>query len=170
MLRVASLLRLLLLDSLTDRVNREFRRKIRFRIGAVIGPETDNQGRIPATAIQYATVADAFDPEAAPGLEMLTRPRDVTKYELLSSVIMVTAGLHVSVKDLIKHLAHIHGLMHSDDPRSAADEALMHFRRKLRVGGTPAGLREIRAVGRVVSRALTPLRTDVLTKYGGEAA
>ena len=72
----------------------------------------------------------------------------------------------LSVGELIQHLAYVHGLTHDGDPKHSKDQALLGWRRILTIGHTPAGLREVRAVARVVRKGLAPLKNTVLVKYG----
>jgi len=162
LLRVPGLLRLLLADasSLADQLNREHRLKLRFEVGHTLrlGHLTDQE----AADTILSTVADSFDPEYLQryGLEE-PKIRTVTREELLQLPILAVGTSTVTVLELVRHLAYVHGLVHSGEPETRKDAELLELRRCVELGNLSLGLREIRAVGRVVLRGLEPLRAAV---------
>jgi hypothetical protein len=74
---------------------------------------------------------------------------------------MVLNGQSVTVRDLIDHLAHIEGAVHRSEPRVRRELVLSQAARQLFIGGLPARVRQIQALGRVVLRGLKPLRDAV---------
>ena len=102
----------------------------------------------------FQTVADSFDPESVP---QLTNARDVDRKTFLGLTILVVEGCPVSVVELIKHIAYVHGLTHPGKPQTQMDEDLLAWRRILEFGGAAAGMKEIAAIGRVACRGLEPL-------------
>ena len=165
-----SLLRLLLMDGLIDQVNREFRRRIRYRVGAVMMPRRDEAGNIIPSKMLFGSVGDSFDPDYLEGVEVHPshkepNPREVTRDELLRLHIIVAGGHYFTVQEVIESLGYTQGLIHPGHPKTQPDADLLGWRQVMQVGGVGAGLREIRSVGRVVHRALWPLRDDVLAKF-----
>lgn len=154
----AALLRKLLMDDtpLVDRVNRERRLRLRFRINASSKYEQVVLGMSPSVW----SLGDAIDPETCPPPGMRA-PFDATRDELLSRPVLLVHGEVFTVKHLIEQLAHIEGAVHSGSPKTHREEVLQQIERRLYVGGLPAGVRQMRSIARVVLRGLAPLREAV---------
>ena len=154
----AALLRKLLMNGLPlmDQVNQKHRLRLRFPINGV----TPYEELVLEDRPVYWSLEDALDPELdhPPGLQA---PQDATRDQLLGRRVMVVKGQTVTVRDLIDQLAHIEGAVHSGSPREQREATLKEASREVFVGGLPAGLRQVRAVGRVVLRGLAPLREAV---------
>lgn len=166
LLRIPGLLRLLLYDSLVDQVNRQFRFKLRFMVGHVFDRSRVESASIDLSDVMVASVGDSFDPQIlALDQTASTKPREVTRDGLLKAIVLIAEGRYITVGDLIEHLAYVHGLTHPGSPKGETDEILLTLRRLVQIGGTALGMREIRSVGRVVHRALEPLRSAVIEKY-----
>jgi hypothetical protein len=170
LMRIPSLLRLLLIDGLTDQANREFRQRIRYRIGAVMTPRRDDAGHIIPSKMLFGSVGDSFDPDCLEGVQVhgsysAPAPRDVTRDELLKQHVIVAGGHYFTVQEVIESLGYVQGLIHPGNPETQADADFLGWRQVMQLGGVGAGLREIRSIGRVVHRALVPLRDAVLAKY-----
>lgn len=168
-MRLPGMLRLFLLDGLVDKVNKEFRLKITFKVGRAMRVRREPDGSLGSSQLLFGSVADSFDPEIA-ALDTLLpedqrQPRTINRDQLFTEVLLVASGSYVTVKELIENLGYVHGLIHPGEPKTLKDAAILEWRRNLQLGGTGAGLREIRSVGRVVHRALIPLRDAVLAKY-----
>jgi hypothetical protein len=157
-LRSAALLRQLLLDArpLVDEVNRERRFKIRF---AVSDKEAYVTMVLDAGATFYST-EDGIDPTTAPFGRVVELNRD----NFLAYRVMVVDGHTVSVHDLIDQLAHIEGGVHGTEARTEKERALQTASRLFGIGGAPAGVRMTAAIGRVVIRAVDPLRQQILSE------
>jgi hypothetical protein len=108
----------------------------------------------------YWSLEDGLDPDLdhPPGL---MAPIDATRDQLLARRVMMVDGAEVTVRDLIGQLAHIEGAVHRSEPRERREVVLKEAARQVFVGGLPAGIRQIRAVARVVLRGLEPLREAV---------
>ena len=170
LLRIPGLLRLLFHDSLVDQVNREFRLKLRFTVGQAFEPSRVESGNIDLSDVMVASVGDSFDPDVlVQDKTASTKPRHVTRNELLKAVVLIAEGRYITVADLIEHLAYVHGLTHAGKPKDETDEILLTLRRLVQIGGTALGMREIRSVGRVVHRGLEPLQSAVIEKYANDA-
>lgn len=153
-LMIASLLRKLLLDRnpLTDQVNRKRRLKIKYRINDRPLP-TDEPVPI------FWSVEDGFDPDTS--VPHLSKPIEVTKDQLLSRPVLISNGQTVTVRELILHLAHVQGAVHSGMPKDKKDKVMKKLIETLGIGGLPAGLRLLRAIGRVVRKSLQPLKLKI---------
>jgi len=159
----AALLRKLLMDStpLMDRANQTRRQKIRFRING----ETPFQRAVMELGPVFWSLEDGIDPELdqPPGLQA---PEEVKRDGLLARRVMRLQGEWVTVRDLIDHLCHIEGAVHSQRPENRREELLREVAKQIYVGGLPAGIRQVRSIGRVVVRGLTPLRDAITSGQG----
>jgi hypothetical protein len=173
LMRIPSLLRLLLLEGLVDQVNREFRCKIQYVAGGVLEPARSPSGDIVASELAFGSVGDSFDPHHLYGVKVHASytpptPRTVSKDGLLKLHVMVAGGHYFTVHELIQNLGYVQGLIHPGAPATEKETQLLAWRQLLQLQGVGAGLSEIRSVARVVHRALTPLRDEVLAKYRPE--
>jgi hypothetical protein len=156
----AGLLRKLLMDStpLINRVNSVEGRRltIRFRIN---GP-TPYQELLLSHGPIFWSLEDGIDPDLGqpPGL---VNPVEATRDQLLARQVMQLQGTPVTVRDLIDQLAHIEGAVHNQQPRERREELLKAVAQQIYIRGLPAGVSQIRSIGRVVIRGLRPLRDAV---------
>jgi hypothetical protein len=157
----SALLRKLLLDSptLVDLANRSRRMSIEFVVNGR-PPIWKALGEEPPTA--YA-IEDGFDPETA---LVKPLPMTVTRDRLLSSMVAVYRGQEITAKTLLRYVANTAGGVHFDPPRNDEESAAHALAEQMRVGGYPAGMRTVLALGRVVERALGPLREQVEREIG----
>ena len=70
----------------------------------------------------------------------------------------------MTIRDLIRHMAYIGGVIHADEPETAVDSALLVARNTMRLMGSPTGFPTLRGVANVVFRGLSPLWEVVLAK------
>jgi hypothetical protein len=147
----AAHLRKLLLDQqpLVAAANRSRSVKIRYRVNDDKPPDDP--------AVVFWSVEDGFDPETSP----MVKPLDVTQDQLLARRVMVYEGHDVTVKDLIRHAAHVRGAVHVGTPNDEQEEALSKLASELNVGGYQGGTRILQAIGRVVVRGLAPLEAAI---------
>jgi hypothetical protein len=174
LMRIPGMLRLLLLDALLDQVNREFRQRIRFRVGGTLSPRIGPDGNPVESELLFASVGDSFDPDHLAGIKVHEsykppRVREVGRDELLKLYVLCANGHYFTIKDLIDNLAYVQGLTHPGPAKTESDQALLGWRQTLQLGDVGAGLREMRSVGRVVHNGLVPLRDAVLQKYSPTA-
>lgn len=155
-LRSAVLLRELLLDEspLLHQVNGERKTPIRFRVN-VRDPIWKIAGSPPPS---FWARQDGFDPYTA-----LTGPQiaDLDLPAFLSQVLIISRGAEFTVKDVIRQVAHVLGGVHAGSAQQAREHALADVSASFRVGGLDPVIRSLAAVGRVVVRALQPLRARV---------
>jgi hypothetical protein len=72
----------------------------------------------------------------------------------------------LSVADLIRQVAHIDGAVHKGTPSNAREPLFDEMSRFLFFGDIPAAVHHLQVIGRIVVRALAPLR-DAIEADGG---
>jgi hypothetical protein len=155
----SGLIRKLLLDSypLVDQVNRRYRERIIFEVGEPfpwrkIGP-------IPV----LVTLQDGIDPDALrPGGPRQYLNRD----EFLNFPIATVGGRDYSLREIVLFEAHIMGGVHSGVPKEDIDKVLHTINATFQVGGYRATLRQLKGIGRVILKALSPLRSAIQNREG----
>ena len=162
-LLAAGLLRKLLLDEapLVHQVNRYRREPILFRING----ETLLERTIFEDDPVFWAIGDAIDPDAFPAPGM-SAPMDATLKEFLARTVMLARGQRLSVRDLIKQVAHIDGAVHKGKPTKAREELLDEMSRFMFFRDLPSTVHHVQLIGRIVVRALTPLREAILADKG----
>ena len=162
-LLAAGLLRKLLLDEvpLVHQVNRYRRERIRFRING----ETPLERTILEDKPVFWAIGDAIDPDAfpAPGI---SAPIDAKLDQFLARTVMFARGERLSVGDLIRQVAHIDGAVHKGKPTNIREELLDEMSRFMFFRDLPATVHHVQLIGRIVVRALTPLRDAILADKG----
>jgi hypothetical protein len=151
-LRSSLLIRQLLLDQhpLVRAVNKGRDVELRFRIN----------GRKPIWMLAgterpvFWTIQDGLDPETALTLSV---PATVDLEQFLSHVIMVSRGSELTVKDVVRQVAHISGGVHAGAPREEVERVLLEVSESISVGGLDPVTRSLLAIGRIVVRSLEPL-------------
>jgi hypothetical protein len=155
-LMIAGLLRKLLLDgggSLVTILNRQHRLKLRYRVN-------DAPLKVPRAAGSTGQwgVTNALDPEAFPDL---AEPIDLDLDDFLGTLLLVIEGNRATVADIIRHVANVQGAVHAGTPGTEADTALLILNRGVRMWGYEVGTAMLLPIGRIVLRALAPLRESV---------
>jgi hypothetical protein len=152
----AALLRKLLLDSpsLTDQVNRTWRLKIRYTTN-VSDPVWKIVG---GPAPVFWSIQDGLDPATA---LTAAQPADLTRDQFLARPVMVANGVEFTVRDVIAQVAHISGAVHSGSPKNPKEALLAAVSADIQVGGYDPSVRTLQAIGRIVTRGLTPLRDAI---------
>lgn len=153
-LLIAGLLRKLLLDgdSLINQVITTEKLKIEFVVNDKSAPTTPP---IPV----FWSIEDGIDPETSP--PFLINPIKVNKENLLKRPVIQCDGKIVTVKDLIRHMAHVEGAVHPGLPKTDEEKILKELGQTLGIGGLPAGIRLLKAIARIVLKGLEPLKTKI---------
>ena len=151
-----------------DQANAARRLKIRFPMNG----ESALERVIHEDAPMFWSLQDAIDLESPlaqmPGVRA---PIDATRDQLLARRVLRMHGTWVTVRDLIDQLAHIEGAVHSGTPQNERQELLQAAERFFYVGNLSGGVAQVRSVGRVVVRGLTPLKEAiVLARQPSESA
>lgn len=152
--RLSALLRQLLLDGepLIDRVNRDFRLRIRFEVTdppPILRPDD-------RTVIWIEADGIAPHPDL-PGFGRKSVKRD----ELLARHVAKVGPHYYSVHDLIDQVAHVAGGVHAGVPDSDVLSRLTTAGELVIVFGAPMAIGLLPPVARVVLDGLAPLRAAV---------
>jgi hypothetical protein len=147
-------LRQLLLDShpLLDQVNKKYRLKIEFHVGL------PSPGLLKGPDGSIWALLGGFDPETGrPG-----RPTAVmTRSQFLHAKVFSDGSRVYSVRDLIVFEAHIKGGVNARIAEDDKERELNRFSEFLRYKDLRVSLGQLKAIGRVVLKALAPLRQAV---------
>ena len=150
-LGVAGLIRRLLLDDhpLVDQVNRKYKMKITFEIGHPLGLPPG----IPAP--DFFSVQDGIDPDTArPGKQRVQVSRD----QFFKAVLSIVDSHEYTLRDIVLFEANVMGAIHAGSPKRDKEKALHAINSTISVGGCSSSLRQLKGIGRVVLKALLPLR------------
>lgn len=149
----AALLRKLLLDDepLADQVNRRPKLTIRYRF--------NDFPMLELPAPYFWTVQEALDPECLNGPELLVV--EGSRDRFLRQPIMYVEPHEITVKDLIKYVAHVHGAVHLGKPKTDKDAILAGIDDRMRSGQYAPGIRSLLSVSRIVLGGLTALSLEV---------
>lgn len=152
-LKSSGLLRQLLLDELPliHQINRTYRLKVKFVITDAAPPSDPS--------LIFWNVADGLDPNTS---IRARSTREVDLEEFLKTVILRFKAIDYTVRDVILFEAHVRGGVHAGTTRTEKEEDLKRIDEMARVGGFPPCLRELKAISRVVLRAVQPLRVATL--------
>ena len=167
-IRACGLLRHLLLDeqTLIDRVNKPEDRRLDIRY-EVMGTIESGLVYNPAFGIPKpvsAFILDGLYPPAARAQPLPPLPTFSLKRDKFLSFVVgwVDGNVEVTVKDVIRFMAHVRGGVHTGSPRGSVEEAIEEFDGLIRLGDQGMVLRTVRGIGMVVTDALHPL-VDVIT-------
>ena len=152
-LLISALIRKLLLDDfpLIDQVNRRYKTKISFEI-------------IPAQEAliqksEFYISADLLDPETAPRSK---KSQKVSRDQFLKTTVLSISGKRYSIKDIILFEANIMGGIHAGTPKKVKEEALQQINSIYEIEASRGSLLQLKAIARVVLKALEPLRIQIL--------
>lgn len=161
LLGASVLIRKLFLDgnALVDQVNRVDHTRIRFlAIQEPIVPPG-----YPRPAMYFAQ--DGIDPEDPPPFS--PPPAEMTRAQFFSMVVMSLGDKEYSIGDVIRFEANVMGGVHAGSPVDEKEKALAEISGFLSGGGYSPSLRQLKAVGRIIIRALQPLRERVQARLDG---
>lgn len=163
-LGASALIRKLLLDDnpLVDQVNRIYHIKINFEI-------TESQispyGLAPPS---FLTVQDGIDPDTT--ISGMTK-KTVNRDNLFKTVLTIVNNQKYTLREIVLFEANIMGAVHAGSPKNDKEKALKQINDTISVGGYDSSLRQLKAIGRVIIKALSPLRnrleksTDAVVTY-----
>ena len=150
---ISDLLRKLLLDDfpLLDQVNRHYHIKTFFNI---ISPND-----VLVEKAEYYLLADGLDPDTAfrPG-----RKQSITRDQFLKITVLAIRGKRYTIRDLILFEANIMGGVHAGTSKTLKAEALQEINSIYEIGGLRGSLLQLKAIARVVLKALEPLRDRIM--------
>lgn len=153
-LGVAGLIRKLLLDDhpLADQINRKYKLKLVFEIASPLGPPP---GLPPPTLF---TVQDGIDPDTAPPFKQRVQ---VTRDQLFQAVLVIVNNHQYTMREIVLFEANVMGAIHAGSPKTDKEKILHEINSTIAVGGYTSSLRQLKGIGRVVLRALIPLREQI---------
>jgi hypothetical protein len=123
------------------------------RIGYLVNAKQPIWKLLGETPAVYA-IEDGFDRETS-----ITRVRPVamTRDQLLGHSVLTHRGQELTVRGLIRYVAHTAGGVQFGPPSDDRQRAVQEVARAMAVGGYPSGSKTLLAVGRVVAKGLEPL-------------
>ena len=153
----AGLLRKLLVDGgrLMDQVNRTYRLKVRFRVSDVSPLE---KIMLEDNPILWS-LEDALDP----GSPLAYKPFDAKLDQFLGRRIMRFNGNWITVLDVIDQLANVEGAVHSGEPDTDRRKAIQAAEKFYSRDSLPGVVSQVRLLGRITVRGLSPLREAILS-------
>jgi hypothetical protein len=152
-LMISALLRKLLLDEypLVHQINEKYRLKLIFEITEftpILHP-----------SLEFWSIQDGIDPMSShPG----RKQRLINLQEFISIIILRIRINNYSIQDLIKYEANITGAIHAGSAKDDKDIILSQISNLYSIGGLPAGIRQLKAISRVVLKAIEPLKLAIL--------
>ena len=153
-LHISALVRKLFFDGfpLVDQVNRSYKEKILFEI-------TKTQLYSPGLpAPTYFSVQDGLDPATArPGKQVLQVKRD----EFFKTPILLVNGKEYSIREIILFEANIMGGVHAGFTKTDKEKTLKQIDNLFVGGGYRTSLRQLKAIARVILKALKPLKEKI---------
>ena len=153
-LGASALIRKLLLDDhpLVDQVNRDYRVKITFDI---IQPRATPPG-LPAPT--FWTVQDGLDPDTAPPIGQRVQ---ISRDQFFGTVLSIVQGREFTLREIVLFEANVMGGVHAGTAKKDQEKVLESVGQQISVGGYRSSLRQLKAIGRVVLKALQPLADQV---------
>jgi hypothetical protein len=149
LLRAAGILRQLLLDGLIDRVNKRYRKQIRY---VILEPGFE------AAFADVATYWQSLDPSPFPGSRTVELKADA----FLKARIFFWQGQRATVKDIIKTCANAKGGVHLGDADNSQEQLVIDFDTLFTGVATGRSLTAIRGLCRIVLQALRPLAESMM--------
>ncbi|GAA2370743.1 hypothetical protein Cme02nite_45150 [Catellatospora methionotrophica] len=153
----AALLRKLLLDQtrVMDRVNRQFKLKLRFRyVGS--GPMEE---LILSRKPVFWAIDDALDPEQGAPFGPVV---DATLDQFLARPLMLFQNEMITVRDVIDQLANVEGAVHRSTAREGREKMLQAAGQFYSRNGLSGVVSQVRLIGRITVRGLKPLHDAVI--------
>jgi hypothetical protein len=153
-LRASALIRKLFLDDypLVDQINRKYRLKISFKVAAPLGPPPN----LPPPS--FFTIQDGIDPDTAPPFK---RQMEINRDQFFKIVPLIVKDRQYTIRDIILFEANVMGGVHAGSAKEDKSRVLQKINDTLSIGGYRASLRQLKAIGRVVLKALTPLKEEI---------
>jgi len=153
-LGASAFIRKLLLDEfpLVDRVNQLHKLKINFLI-----VDYDLIGARPTIAL----MGDGLDPDTSPPN---VKTRLVNRAQFLKTIIFVAGDKQYSVRDVVLFEANVMGGVHAGSPKNEQERVLKQVNKFFLFSGGRASLQELCSIGRIVLKALKPLRAKIEEK------
>ena len=156
-LGLSGLIRRLFLDDnpLVDQVNRVYRQKIKF---VITDPNSQYTQIVLSTKPSFYSVQDGLDPDTAlPNKVKIEVNRD----QFFGTMVLMIEGKPYSIREVVLFEANIMGWIHAGAPKTDKERALAEINNLYIGGSTRAATRQLQAIGRIIIKALQPLREAV---------
>jgi hypothetical protein len=153
-LLIAGLIRKLFLDDhpLVDQVNKKHRIKLTFEVPVPVNmPQNEPLPR-------FWNVQDGLDPDTAPPFK---QRHTVTRDQFFQTVVTVVNNHGYSIREIVLFEANVVGAVHAGTPKTDKESALKQIDSVISIGGYASSLRQLKAIARVILKALAPLRQAV---------
>lgn len=152
-LGISALIRKLLLDEfpLLDQINRKYKIKLSFEIIPA------NDALIQKS--EYYISADLLDPATAPRCK---KSEKVSRDQFLKTTVLSIRGKRYSIRDIILFEANIMGGVHAGSPKELKEQTLKKINSLYGIDGTRSSLLQLKAIARVILKALEPLKIQIL--------
>ncbi len=111
----------------------------------------------------FWVIEDALDPDCT----LAYTPFNATRDQFLAGHVMRFNGNWITVQDVINQLANIEGAVHRGGVRDARERALQEAAKFYSHSGLPGAVNQVKLIGRITARDLTPLR-DAVTASAGQ--
>lgn len=116
-----------------------------------------------APATQLAMIPDGLSPDSAPpGTQRIALPL----HQFLARRVAVADTVAISVQDVIDFLANKDGAVHYKDKLKPDEQKLRDVNRALQVMNVNALMSCVRGIVRVLLATVTPLRNEIIGRYG----
>ena len=155
-LGLSGLIRKLFFDDnpLVDQVNRTYRRKIKFVITAF--DPTFFETMLSTETIFYF---EDVDPEIPfPNQPIIEISRD----QFFSTRVLIVESKTYSIREIILFEANVMGGIHAGTPKTEEEKTLASINGFCVGGNTRVPTRQLLGIGRIIIKALSPLREDIL--------
>ncbi|MFA6970745.1 MAG: hypothetical protein WC208_05000 [Gallionella sp.] len=162
LIRLSGLIRHLLLDKqpLLHKVNVGYGLELQFPVSAgLTSPARDELHELLHHDGQTLLHAIALFPNGAPSIE-------ITLDEFLRTKCLWYRGIDITVKNVIRTIAHIRGGVHTGEAKDEVDETLLSLEREITTESNPLPLDALKDIARVVNAAATPLVHAIHKRYG----
>jgi len=155
---ISALLRKLLIDEhpLLNQVNSSYRIRVSFEIL----PPNDAL----VQSADFYILADGLDPETA---NRPAKSATLSRDQFLKAIVLARAGKRYTIRDLIKFEANIMGGVHAGSPRTEKEKALKEINSIYEIMDTRGSLVQLKAIARVVLKAVKPLRDRIIEEDRG---
>lgn len=149
LLDLASVLRQLLVDDhpLIHKANASHKLKLSFHVGTF---REANPGQFPGSL----SLEDGLDPDTRPPG---SPSKQVDFGGLLKHPVLVLNGKAHTVQDVIQFAANVAGGIHHTSNPKERQKLIAEYSANFGIGGLPAGIRQLKAIARVVLKGCAPL-------------
>lgn len=154
-LMISGLIRKLFLNNfpLVDRVNQKYKEKISFEIA--VPYLLDDIGEADLYFVQ-----DGIDPDTSLPFK---KRHFIDRNRFFQTIVCILNGKRYSIRNCVLFQANVMGAIHAGIPKVDKEKLLHGIDSNISIGGYPSSLRQLKAIVRVVVKALTGLKGKVVS-------